>query len=139
MTGRVVVTYGTFDIFHIGHLRLLERAKALGDCLYVFVSSDEFNQGKGKLSLFPYEQRAEIVAACRYVDGVFPEHSWEQKIEDIQAVGACTFVIGDDWQGKFDFLAPYCDVVYLPRTEGISSSYVKQAMSLIDNINKAIG
>ncbi|MBV7316382.1 adenylyltransferase/cytidyltransferase family protein [Shewanella sp. NIFS-20-20] len=139
MTAKIVVTYGTFDIFHVGHLRLLQRAKSLGDKLYVFVSSDEFNQAKGKLSLFPYEQRAEIVAACGVVDGVFPEHSWDQKIEDIQTLKASTFVIGDDWRGQFDFLTPYCEVVYLARTDGISSSHVKQAMTLINNLNKAIG
>ncbi len=133
-----MVTYGTFDLFHIGHLRLLERAKQYADTLIVFVSSNEFNQQKGKQCLFPYEQRAEIIAACRYVDKVFPEHCWEQKITDIKKLGASTFVMGDDWQGEFDFLKPYCDVVYLPRTSCVSSTHIKRSMRLIANFNKSI-
>lgn len=139
MTQKIVVTYGTFDLFHVGHLRLLERAKQYGDKLIVFVSSNEFNEQKGKQCLFPYEQRSEIVAGCRHVDQVFPEHCWEQKVKDIQELGATTFIMGDDWKEKFDFLTPYCDVVYLPRTANISSSHVKHAMSVIDSINKSIG
>ena len=138
MKTKIVITYGTFDLFHVGHLRLLERAKEYGDQLIVFVSSDEFNQIKGKQCLFPYEQRAEIVAGCRYVTEVLPENNWEQKIEDVKRLGVSTFIIGDDWQGKFDFLKPHCDVVYLPRTSNISSTSVKQAISLLGSINQAI-
>ena len=127
---KTVITYGTFDVFHIGHLRLLERARALGDRLVVGVSSDEFNKIKGKQSIFPYAHRAEIVLATKYVDAVFPEHSWDQKPDDIKKYGAHIFVMGHDWQGKFDGVVKGCDVVYLPRTEGISSTEVKQAIGL---------
>jgi len=137
MQKKIVVTYGTFDLFHIGHLRLIERAKEYADSLIVFVSTDEFNQQKGKQCLFPYEQRAEIIAGCRCVDKVFPEHCWEQKIEDIEKLGISTFVMGDDWQGKFDFLKPYCDVIYLPRTSCISSAHIKQSMRLNAVSNKS--
>lgn len=134
MSKNIVVTYGTFDLFHIGHLRLLARAKQYGDTLIVFVSSDEFTQQKGKQCLLPYEQRAEMISGCRYVDKVFTEHCWDQKIENIEKLNVSTFVMGDDWQGKFDFLKTYCDVVYLPRTSSISSTVVKQSMRMIENI-----
>lgn len=120
-----VITYGTFDLFHLGHLRILQRAKALGDYLIVAVSTDEFNQIKGKKCTYPYEQRAEILKAIIYVDEVIPEKNWEQKIDDIKKHKVDLFVMGDDWQGKFDFLKEYCSVVYLPRTEGISSTEIK--------------
>lgn len=120
-----VITYGTFDLFHLGHLRILQRAKELGDYLIVAVSTDEFNRTKGKSCTYPYEQRAEILKAIKYVDEVIPEKNWEQKVDDIKHNGVDIFVMGDDWQGKFDFLEEYCKVVYLPRTEGISSTEIK--------------
>jgi len=132
--GKVVITYGTFDLFHIGHLNLLKRAKALGDFLIVGVSTDEFNAIKGKKSVYPYEHRAEIVRSIKYVDLVIPERNWEQKIEDIKKYNVDVFVMGDDWKGKFDYLKEYCEVVYLPRTEGISTTELKEALIKLSNI-----
>jgi len=132
--GKVVITYGTFDLFHIGHLNLLKRAKALGDYLIVGVSTDEFNAIKGKKSVYPYEHRAEIVRSIKYVDLVIPERNWEQKIEDIKKYNVDIFVMGDDWKGKFDYLKEYCEVVYLPRTEGISTTELKEALIKLSNI-----
>ncbi|MFV0447973.1 MAG: glycerol-3-phosphate cytidylyltransferase [Vibrio sp.] len=126
---KVVITYGTFDLFHVGHVRLLKRLSGLGDKLIVGISSDEFNSDKGKKSFFSYQERAEIVSSCRYVDEVFPEHCWEQKIEDIKKYDAKIFAIGNDWQGKFDFLSEFCEVVYLPRTESISTTSIKKQLS----------
>lgn len=125
---KVVITYGTFDLFHIGHLKLLQRLKSLGDKLIVAISTDEFNEGKGKKTMIPYEQRAEIVANIKCVDMVIPETSWEQKITDVQKYNVDIFAIGNDWEGKFDFLKEYCDVVYLERTQGISSTQIKQTL-----------
>ncbi len=123
-----VITYGTFDLFHIGHLNLLKRAKALGDYLIVAVSSDEFNLQKGKVCKIKDTDRMQIVEAIKYVDQVIPEKSWDQKIEDVKKYGVDVFVMGDDWKGKFDFLKDYCEVVYLPRTEGISSTQLKEEL-----------
>ena len=123
-----VITYGTFDLFHEGHVRLLKRAKALGDYLVVAISSDEFNQLKGKKSCMSYQQRKEVVEAIRYVDLVIPEDNWEQKISDVQKYDIDVFVMGDDWTGKFDFLKDYCEVVYLPRTENISTTMIKEKL-----------
>lgn len=120
-----VITYGTFDLFHIGHLNLLKRAKELGDYLIVAVSSDEFNKGKGKVCQISDTDRMQIVEAIRYVDEVILETNWEQKVKDVQQYGVDVFVMGDDWEGKFDFLKEYCEVVYLPRTEGISTTQLK--------------
>ena len=120
-----VLTYGTFDLFHVGHLRLLERLKSMGTYLAVGVSSDEFNAQKGKFSITPYEDRAAIVAACRFVDEVFPEHSWDQKRADVQRLGIDVFGMGSDWHGRFDDLQDLCRVVYLPRTDGVSSTALK--------------
>lgn len=125
---KTVITYGTFDLFHIGHLRLLERAKALaeGGRLIVGVSTDEFNwNAKRKRCSIPYADRAAIVAALRCVDLVIPEEAWEQKERDVARYGVDIFTIGSDWEGKFDFLKEHCKVVYLPRTEGISSTALK--------------
>ena len=121
-----VITYGTFDILHYGHINLLRRARALGDYLIVVLSTDEFNALKNKKSYYTYEQRKMILEACRYVDLVVPENTWEQKIEDVKKYDIDVFVMGNDWEGKFDFLKDYCEVVYLPRTEGISSTQVKE-------------
>ena len=123
--GRTVLTYGTFDLFHIGHLRLLERLAQLGDRLVVGVSTDEFNALKGKKSLIPYEDRAAIVAALGVVDEVIPEESWDQKEADIERLGVDVLGMGSDWEGKFDELKTICEVVYLERTEGTSSTSIR--------------
>jgi glycerol-3-phosphate cytidylyltransferase len=131
-----VITYGTFDMFHIGHLKLLQRLSNLGDELIVAVSTDEFNTQKGKTTLIPYEQRAEIVANIKCVDMVIPEHSWEQKVEDIKKYNIDTFAIGDDWRGEFDFLKEHCNVVYLPRTKDISTTKLKKSLANFLSIPK---
>ncbi|EJB2346480.1 glycerol-3-phosphate cytidylyltransferase, partial [Listeria monocytogenes] len=120
-----VITYGTFDLIHWGHIRLLERAKALGDYLIVAISTDEFNRIKHKEAYHNFEHRKLILEAIRYVDEVIPESNWEQKLEDVKNRDIDIFVMGDDWEGEFDFLKPYCEVVYLPRTDGISTSKIK--------------
>ena len=125
---KTVITYGTFDLFHIGHLKLLQRIKNLGDKLIVAVSTDEFNTLKGKKTIIPYEQRAEIVSNIKCVDLVIPENNWEQKIEDIKKYNVDIFSMGNDWEGKFDFLKEHCEVIYLDRTEGISSTQLKQTL-----------
>lgn len=125
-----VITYGTFDLFHIGHLNILKRAKELGDYLVVAVSSDAFNEIKGKKCAIPFAERKAIVEAIRYVDEVIPENSWEQKISDIKEHDIDVFVMGDDWSGEFDSLKEYCEVVYLPRTDGISTTQIKEQLGL---------
>ena len=127
-----MITYGTFDLLHYGHINLLKRAKALGDYLIVAVSTDEFNKNeKGKRSYFTYEQRKTLVESIRYVDLVIPENSWEQKKQDIHKYDIDIFVIGDDWAGKFDFLENEgAKVVYLARTPEISSSKIKEDFNL---------
>lgn len=122
-----VITYGTFDLLHYGHVRLLKRAKELGDYLIVGLSTDEFNElQKHKESYNNYAERKYILEAIRYVDEVIPEQDWDQKINDVQKYHIDTFVMGNDWQGKFDFLKQYCNVIYLPRTPGISTSKIKK-------------
>ena len=121
-----IITYGTFDVLHYGHINLLKRARALGDYLIVALSSDEFNAIKNKKSYYTYEQRKTILEACRYVDLVIPENDWEQKVSDVQKYQADIFVMGDDWEGKFDFLKDYCEVIYLPRTPDVSSTQTKE-------------
>lgn len=133
---RTVITYGTFDMFHIGHLNLLRRCKELGDKLIVAVSTDEFNLVKGKKNLMPYEQRAEIVGAIKYVDQVIPESDWEQKPRDIQRHRIDTLAMGSDWEGKFDYLAEQCKVVYLERTQNVSTTMLKDSLSGVGNISK---
>lgn len=123
-----VITYGTFDLFHVGHLNILRRAKEQGDYLVVAVSSDAFNALKGKVCVIKDEDRMKIVEAIKYVDEVILEESWEQKVHDIREKNINTFVMGDDWVGKFDELAEYCNVVYLPRTEGISTTMIKKEL-----------
>ncbi|MCL1950509.1 MAG: glycerol-3-phosphate cytidylyltransferase [Turicibacter sp.] len=123
-----VITYGTFDLLHMGHINLLKRAKALGDYLVVAISDDEFNALKGKKAYYDYEHRKQILEAVRYVDEVIPEKSWEQKIEDVAAHRIDVFVMGDDWEGEFDFLSPYCQIVYLERTPGISTTQIKNEL-----------
>ena len=136
MKKKIIITYGTFDLFHIGHLKLLKRIKELGDILIVAISTDEFNLLKGKKALIPYDQRAEIVQSIRYVDRVIPEDSWDQKIQDIKNLNIDLFVMGNDWEGKFDYLNEYCEVKYLNRTEGISSSSLKKTLGVFNSIDK---
>ena len=121
-----VITYGTYDLLHVGHINLLRRARELGDYLIVVLSTDEFNAIKHKTAYHSYEARKMILEAVRYVDEVLPETCWEQKITDVQENDIDIFVMGDDWAGQFDFLKEYCEVVYLPRTDGISTTKIKQ-------------
>lgn len=134
---RTVITYGTFDLFHVGHLRILERARALGDRLVVAISTDEFNLLKGKRSVIPFASRAEIVAGLSCVDHVIAEENWDQKVEDIQKWKASVFVMGADWDGKFDDLKQHCEVVYLARTDGVSSSMIKKVVGAGDSLRAA--
>ncbi|MFJ8266870.1 glycerol-3-phosphate cytidylyltransferase [Peribacillus asahii] len=120
-----VITYGTFDLLHWGHINLLKRARELGDYLIVAISTDEFNALKDKKAYHSFENRKMILESIRYVDKVIPENNWEQKKEDIIREGVDIFVMGDDWKGKFDELSEVCEVVYLPRTIGISTSQIK--------------
>jgi glycerol-3-phosphate cytidylyltransferase len=131
-----VITYGTFDLIHRGHINILRRAKAMGDYLIVALSTDEFNAGKGKEVYYTYEERKQILEAIKYVDEVIPETRWEQKIDDVVKNGVSVFVIGEDWKGKFDFLKPYCEVIYLPRTEGISTTQIKTELGALAGVNK---
>lgn len=124
-----VITYGTFDLLHYGHINLLKRAKALGDYLIVALSTDEFNiNSKNKKSYFSYEVRKQLLEAIRYVDLVIPENNWEQKVTDIKEYHIDVFVMGDDWKGKFDFLKEQCEVVYLERTPEISTTKIKEEL-----------
>ncbi|MBE7015939.1 MAG: glycerol-3-phosphate cytidylyltransferase [Ruminococcaceae bacterium] len=127
-----VITYGTFDLIHYGHINLLKRAKELGDYLVVCLSTDEFNLNeKNKKSYFSYEERKQLLEAIRYVDLVVPENNWDQKRSDVHEYRIDTFVMGDDWVGKFDFLKEEgCEVVYLPRTPEISSSQIKSDLKM---------
>ena len=126
-----VITYGTFDLLHYGHINLLQRAKQFGDYLIVALSTDEFNRDmKHKNCYFSYEERRRLLEAIRYVDLVIPETCWDQKESDIREYHIDTFVIGDDWRGKFDFLKSQCEVVYLERTPEISSTQIRQDLSL---------
>ncbi|MCH5147466.1 MAG: glycerol-3-phosphate cytidylyltransferase [Clostridiales bacterium] len=126
-----ILTYGTFDLLHYGHINLLQRAKALGDYLIVGLSTDEFNAVKGKQCYFPYDERRKMLEALRCVDLVIPENCWAQKESDIREFKVDVFVMGDDWKGKFDFLDKHCEVVYLPRTPEISTTQIKK-----DIVNK---
>lgn len=121
-----ILTYGTYDLLHWGHINLLKRAKQNGDYLIVGLSTDEFNQIKNKKAYHSYEVRKTMLEAIRYVDLVIPESDWEQKIQDIKDLKIDVFVMGDDWKGKFDYLKDYCEVIYLPRTEGISTTKIKK-------------
>ncbi|MGO1440296.1 MAG: glycerol-3-phosphate cytidylyltransferase [Brevibacterium yomogidense] len=128
---RRVITYGTFDLLHYGHIRLLQRCKAQGDYLVVALSTDEFNAGKEKKSYFSYADRRNMLEAIRYVDLVVPEESWEQKVTDMDKYHIDTFVMGDDWTGEFDFLKEKVEVVYLPRTPEISTTQIKNDLGTI--------
>ncbi|MFX1531018.1 MAG: glycerol-3-phosphate cytidylyltransferase, partial [Promethearchaeota archaeon] len=121
---KIVLTYGTFDLLHKGHIRLLKRAKDLGDYLIVGLSTDEFNEIKHKKAVYPYEDRKLIIESIKFVDKVIPEKTWEQKIDDVKRYNVDIFVIGNDWEGEFDFLKKYCEVVYLERTKAISRTEI---------------
>jgi glycerol-3-phosphate cytidylyltransferase len=150
MTKKVIITYGTFDLYHVGHVNLLRRLSEIGDKLVVGVSTDEFNSTKGKKSVFSFEERLEIVRSCRYVSSVFPENDWNQKRKDIIRERATTFAMGTDWAGRFDDLSDICEVLYLPRTENISTTDIKQFVSsmqadrilgvkaALNNLNKCV-
>lgn len=126
-----VITYGTFDLLHYGHINILQRAKSLGDYLIVCLSTDEFNKNeKQKVCYFSYQERKRLLESIRYVDLVIPENTWDQKIDDVLKYEIDTFVMGDDWEGKFDFLKPYCKVVYFPRTPEISTTKIKNDLNM---------
>lgn len=135
MMEKTSITYGTFDLSHIGHIKLFQRIKEFSSKLIVAVSTDEFNLIKGKKSIIPFENRYDIIKNLRCVDLVIPEESWDQKINDIIEYKVDNFVMGSDWEGKFDFLKKYCDVIYLPRTEGVSTTLIKNSISDLKNIN----
>lgn len=132
-----ILTYGTYDLLHYGHIRLLKRAKELGDYLIVALSTDEFNAIKGKKAYHNYETRKKMLEAIRYVDLVIPENNWNQKIDDVKKYYVDVTVMGDDWKGneKFEELRDYCEVVYLPRTEGVSTTKIKKELGLQRPIN----
>ena len=136
---RRIITYGTFDLLHYGHINLLKRAKELGDYLIVALSTDEFNwYSKQKKCYFSYEKRKQLLESVRYVDLVIPEEKWEKKVSDVQLYKVDIFVMGDDWVGKFDCLKKYCDVVYLERTPEISSSQIKHDLAGAESEAKLI-
>lgn len=128
---KIVLTYGTFDLLHQGHIRLLKRAKEFGDYLIVAVSTDDFNSVKGKKSYHSYEVRKEILESVKYVDKVIPEETWEQKIDDVKNYNVDTVVMGSDWENspQFEILRDYCDVVYLSRTKDISTTKIKNDLN----------
>ncbi len=132
-----ILTYGTFDLLHYGHIRILQRAKELGDYLVVALSTDEFNATKGKKAYHSYETRKKMLEAIRYVDLVIPENNWEQKIQDIKEYKIDVCVMGSDWAGsdKFDYLKEYCEVVFLERTAGISTSQIKNDLQLQEAVD----
>ncbi|KMJ59031.1 glycerol-3-phosphate cytidylyltransferase [Bacillus sp. LL01] len=130
---RKILTYGTFDLLHWGHINLLKRSKELGDHLTVAISTDSFNKLKNKKSYHSYENRKMILESIRYVDKVIPEETWDQKIQDVINNDVDIFVMGDDWEGHFDFLKDYCQVIYLPRTEGISTTKIKEDLFAVTN------
>lgn len=123
-----VITYGTFDLLHTGHINILKRAKALGDYLIVAVSTDEFNMLKHKEAYHSFDERKQILEAIRYVDEVIGEDNWDQKVSDVAKYDIDVFVMGNDWEGEFDFLKDQCEVVYLPRTSGISTTKIKDEL-----------
>ena len=125
---RRVISYGTYDLLHYGHIELLRRAKQYGDYLIVALSTDEFNKLKNKKSYYNYEQRKMMLESIRYVDLVIPENIWEQKVDDVKTFKVDTFLMGHDWEGEFDFLKDECEVIYLKRTEGISTTQIKKEL-----------
>ena len=134
-----VITYGTYDLLHRGHIKLLQRAREMGDYLVVGLSSDEFNAVKHKKAFYSYEERKLVLEAVRYVDEVIPEHNWEQKAKDIVDHDIDIFVMGDDWSGKFDDLKSLCEVAYLPRTDGVSTTQIKAQLRITGDSNVECG
>ena len=132
-----ILTYGTFDLLHYGHIRILKRAKELGDYLVVALSTDEFNATKGKKAYHSYETRKKMLEAIRYVDLVIPENNWEQKIQDIKDYKIDVVVMGDDWAGsdKFDYLKEHCEVTFLERTPGVSTTMIKNDLQLQETVD----
>ena len=132
-----ILTYGTFDLLHYGHIRILKRAKELGDYLVVALSTDEFNATKGKKAYHSYETRKKMLEAIRYVDLVIPENNWEQKIQDVKDYKIDVVVMGDDWAGsdKFDYLKEYCEVKFLERTPGVSTTMIKNDLQLQETVD----
>lgn len=125
-----IITYGTFDLLHYGHIEILHRASLLGSKLIVGLSTDRFNETKDKTCVITYDKRKQLIETLRFVDLVIPEDTWEQKVEDVLKYKIDVFVMGDDWSGKFDFLKAYCDVLYLPRTKLISTTIIKTALNI---------
>lgn len=134
---KIILTYGTFDLFHIGHLNILTRLKSLGDYLIVGVSTDKFNEGKGKKTIISFEDRLKIISELKCVDLAIAEESWDQKIKDIEKHNVAVFGMGHDWEGHFDYLKEHCEVFYLPRTEGISSTDLKKMLQSLDKSHVA--
>ena len=132
---RTILTYGTFDLFHPGHVALLRRAKEMGTRLVVGLSTDEFNAVKGKKSVMSYEDRKTVLESCRYVDLVIPESHWDQKPDDAIRHEADFFVMGGDWTGKFDFMSDYCRVVYYDRTPDVSSTGIKNKLTTAGGVS----
>ena len=132
-----ILTYGTFDLLHYGHIRILQRAKEMGDYLVVALSTDEFNATKGKKAYHSYETRKKMLEAIRYVDLVIPENNWEQKVQDIKDYKIDVCVMGSDWAGsdKFEYLKEYCDVVFLERTPGVSTTMIKNDLQLQETVD----
>lgn len=130
---KTILTYGTFDLFHIGHLRLLERLRDMGDQLVVGVSTDEFNVSKGKKTVVPFQDRLAIIRGLRCVNFAFAETCWEQKAGDITEYQVAVLGMGSDWQGKFDQLSNLCEVIYLPRTEGVSSTQIRNSLKVLSS------
>ncbi|MEI5907579.1 glycerol-3-phosphate cytidylyltransferase [Bacillus spongiae] len=128
-----ILTYGTYDLLHWGHINILKRAKELGDHLTVAVSTDEFNELKNKKAYHSFENRKMILESIRFVDEVIPENHWEQKVQDVIDNDIDIFVMGDDWKGQFDFLKEHCEVIYLPRTVGISTTQIKKDLLKVNN------
>ena len=131
-----ILTYGTFDLLHYGHIRILQRAKEMGDYLVVALSTDEFNATKGNKAYHSYETRKKMLEAIRYVDLVIPENNWEQKVQDIKDYKIDVCVMGSDWAGsdKFEYLKEYCDVVFLERTPGVSTTQIKNDLQLQETV-----
>ena len=134
---KIILTYGTFDLLHYGHIRILKRSKEMGDYLVVALSTDEFNATKGKKAYHSYETRKKMLEAIRYVDLVIPENNWEQKVQDIKDYKIDVCVMGSDWAGsdKFDYLKEYCDVVFLERTPGVSTTQIKNDLQLQEAVD----